>query len=205
MTDLSQTLDASTTSPVTHVVGYGALGREIIRQMLAAGRRVKLIQRSRPRDLPADVEFVSADILDRSAIVAALADAKAVISALGLPYQAALWETGWPKAMENLLAACELAGARLVFADNLYLYGPVDGTLSEELPAVDYGRKPKARAQVTRLWQAAHKAGRVQVVAVRSPDFYGPGGRAVGAGQRLDGDAGTGQARRADRQCRSAA
>lgn len=77
--------------------------------------------------------------------------------------------------MRNLLEACEAAGARLVFADNLYLYGPTKGPITEELPAVDYGVKPKARAEVTRLWQAAHAEGRVKVATVRSPDFYGPG------------------------------
>lgn len=157
------------------VVGYGALGREIVRQLVAAGRPVTVIQRSRPKDLPAAAAFISADILDAAAIAKALTGATAVISALGLPYQAALWTTAWPQAMKNLLAACEAAGARLVFADNLYLYGPVDGTLTEDLPPRDYGVKPKARAEVTRLWQAAHAAGRVQVAAVRSPDFYGPG------------------------------
>lgn len=164
-----------TTNEMTHVVGYGALGREIVRQLLAAGRPVTVIQRSKPKHLPQAAHFISADIMEREAITDALFEASAVISALGLPYQAVLWEKGWPLAMRNLLDACEAAGARLVFADNLYLYGPTNGPITEDLPAVDYGIKPKARAEVTRLWQAAHAAGRVKVAAVRSPDFYGPG------------------------------
>ncbi len=160
---------------MTHVVGYGALGREIVRQLLAAGRPVTVIQRRKPADLPGGARFISADIMEREAIIAALAGASAVISALGLPYQATLWENGWPLAMSNLLDACEAAGVRLAFADNLYLYGPTDGPLTEDLPAADYGVKPKARAEVTRLWQTAHARGRVKVAAVRSPDFYGPG------------------------------
>ncbi len=157
------------------VVGYGALGREIVTQLLNAGRQVCVIQRSRPRDLPLGAGFVAADIMDPAAIAAATTGADSVICALGLPYQSALWDKGWPLAMTNLLAACEAQGARLVFADNLYLYGPQNRPLTEELPPVDFGRKPKARAEVTRLWQAAHAAGRVRVAAVRSPDFYGPG------------------------------
>lgn len=162
-------------SSVTPVVGYGALGREIVTQLLAAGRSVRVIQRSRPKDLPLGAEFFAADIMDASAINTATFGAEAVVFALGLPYFSDLWEKGWPQAMQNVLAACEAHGARLVFADNLYLYGPLNRVLTEDLPAVDYGRKPKARAEVTRLWQAAHAAGRVQAVAVRSPDFYGPG------------------------------
>ena len=113
--------------------------------------------------------------MDPAAITAATTGAKTIICALGLPYFSDLWETGWPLAMTNTLAACEANGAKLVFADNLYLYGPQNQPLIEDLSAVDYGRKPKARTAVTRLWQAAHAAGRVKVAAVRSPDFYGHG------------------------------
>lgn len=160
---------------ITYVVGYGALGREITRQLSGAGRKVKVLQRREPEELPEGATFVVADIMNTGRFADALAGAKQVICALGLPYQAALWETGWPRAMENLLLACEAAGARLVFADNLYLYGPIDGVLTEDLPARPVGRKPRARAEVTRLWQEAHAAGKVKVAAVRSPDFYGPG------------------------------
>lgn len=169
-------MTAPETSPaIIPVVGYGALGREIVTQLLASGRQVRVIQRTKPKDLPFGAGFASSDITDRAAITEATAGAETVICALGLPYFADLWEKGWPLAMTNLLSACEANGTRLVFADNLYLYGPQNRPLTEDLPPVDYGRKPKARAEVTRLWQAAHAAGRVQVAAVRSPDFYGPG------------------------------
>ena len=90
--------------------------------------------------------------MDPAAITAATTGAKTIICALGLPYFSDLWETGWPLAMTNALAACEANGAKLVFADNLYLYGPQNQPLIEDLSAVDYGRKPKARtaAETTR-------------------------------------------------------
>lgn len=162
----------TTASPILPVIGYGALGQEIVQQLRAADR---VIQRSRTRDLPPGAEFVAADIRDPSAITAAIAGANTAICALGLSYFAKLWETGWPLAMTNLLSACEAQGARLGFADNLYLYGPQSRPLTEDLTPVDYCRKPKARAEVTRLWQAAYAAGRVKVAAVRSSDFYGLG------------------------------
>ncbi|MEQ1768538.1 MAG: NAD-dependent epimerase/dehydratase family protein [Devosia sp.] len=158
-----------------HLVGYGALGREIATQLLAAGRSVKVIQRSRPKDLPEGAEFASADVMDQGALIAATRGAAAIICALGLPYFAEVWEEGWPLAMTNILAACEAHGVRLVYADNLYLYGPQNRPLTADLPPVDYGRKPRSRAVATRLWQAVHASGRVQAVAVRAPDLYGPG------------------------------
>ncbi|MDB5506733.1 MAG: NAD-dependent epimerase-dehydratase [Devosia sp.] len=168
------TIDTHAAAPVC-VIGYGALGQEIVAQLIAAGRTVRIIQRSRPESMPPGAGFVAADIMDAAQLTAATAGAEALVCAIGLPYVSKLWEQGWPLAMQNLLVACEAHGVRLVFADNLYLYGPQDGPLTEDLPPVDYGRKPKSRAAATRLWQAAHAAGRVQAVAVRSPDFYGPG------------------------------
>jgi nucleoside-diphosphate-sugar epimerase len=42
------------------------------------------------------------------------------------------------------------------------------------MPLTSYGHKPRIRAEITRLWQEAHLAGRVKAVAVRASDFYGP-------------------------------
>ncbi len=62
----------------------------------------------------------------------------------------------------------------MVFADNLYMYGPQTSPLTEEMPLTHYGRKPALRAEITKLWKSAHDTGRVRAVAVRASDFYGP-------------------------------
>ncbi len=54
------------------------------------------------------------------------------------------------------------------------MYGPQDRPLIEDMPLTDYGRKPKVRAGITRAWQRANTEGRVEAVAVRASDFYGP-------------------------------
>jgi len=77
--------------------------------------------------------------------------------------------------MENLIKVCEASHARMVFVDNLYMYGPQQDPLREDMPLTDDGIKPAVRAEVTRLWMAASAAGRVRVAALRAPDFYGPG------------------------------
>jgi nucleoside-diphosphate-sugar epimerase len=85
-----------------------------------------------------------------------------------------MYERVWPIVMRNLLDACARSGARFVFADSLYMYGPQTRPLTEGMPLTDYGRKPRVRAAITRLWQQAHASGRVSAVAVRASDFYGP-------------------------------
>ena len=61
--------------------------------------------------------------------------------------------------MANLIDGCAAGGARLVFADNLYEYGPQTRPLTEDMPLTNYGRKPAIRAEVTRLWKSAHDIG----------------------------------------------
>jgi nucleoside-diphosphate-sugar epimerase len=70
--------------------------------------------------------------------------------------------------MRNLLDASAKAGARFVFADSLYMYGAQSGSLTT------YGEKLRVRAEITRMWQEAHRQGEVCATAVRASDFYGP-------------------------------
>lgn len=156
------------------VVGYGAVGRETVKLLLERGDKVRVAQRSRPRGLPLEVEFAPTDVLNPESVLHACAGSEAVICCIGFPYNSRIWRKVWPTAMVNLLAACEKAKARFIFADNLYMYGPQTAPLTEEMPLTDFGRKPRVRADITRLWQDAHAQGRVQAVAVRGSDFYGP-------------------------------
>ena len=156
------------------VMGYGAVGRETVKLLADRGVKVRVAQRSHPRGLRLEAEFVPTDVLNPESVLNACMGSEAVICCLGFPYNSRIWQKSWPKAMANLLSACEKAKARFIFADNLYMYGPQTAPLTEDMPLTEFGRKPKLRAEITRLWQEAHAQGRVQVVAVRASDFYGP-------------------------------
>ena len=156
------------------VMGYGAVGSATVQRLWHAGRPVAVAQRVQPADLPTAVRFVCCDVLDAASVQAALAGFAQVVVAIGFPYDGRTWLRDWPVAMANLLAAGTMTGARLVFVDNLYIYGPQTEPLVEDMPLTDFGRKPAARAAITRQWQAAAAAGRVRIVALRVSDFYGP-------------------------------
>jgi nucleoside-diphosphate-sugar epimerase len=49
------------------------------------------------------------------------------------PYQR--WAAEFPTLTQIIADAAAAAGARLVYADNLYAYGPVHGPITEDLPA----------------------------------------------------------------------
>ncbi|MGO9483940.1 MAG: NAD-dependent epimerase/dehydratase family protein [Rhodomicrobium sp.] len=156
------------------VIGYGAVGRETAKLLLARGETVRIAQRKPPPHLPEAAEFIATDVLDADSVQRVCAGCNAVICCIGFPYDSRIWKKAWPKAMENMLAACATAQARFIFADNLYMYGPQNRPLTEDMPLTDIGRKPRVRAEITRAWQQAHDNGRVQAVALRASDFYGP-------------------------------
>jgi nucleoside-diphosphate-sugar epimerase len=157
------------------VLGYGAVGRAATELLASTGAAVRVAQRSQPRDLPHGVRFRACDVLDREAVVRAVAGARQVVVAIGFPYVGEVWRKSWPPAMQNVIAACAAIDARIVFVDNLYMYGPQTEPLREDMRLTSYGVKPAVRAEVTRIWTQASAAGRVRVAALRAPDFYGPG------------------------------
>ena len=159
----------------TAILGYGPVGRATVDLLASQGRAVRIVQRSRPKDLASGVPFRAADVLDLDALTAALAGADQIVVALGFPYSGKIWRDVWPRAMRNVLAVAKASGARIVFIDNLYMAGPQTAPLAETMPLTGFGVKPAVRSEVTRLWQAADAAGEVRFVALRAPDFYGPG------------------------------
>ncbi len=157
------------------VLGYGAVGKATTELLMKHGRDVVVAQRKKPSDLPSGVAFKSCDVLDAAALDAALKDVNQVVVALGFAYDGKLWRDVWPRAMANLLQACSNISVRVVFVDNLYMYGEQNQPLREDMPLTNYGAKPALRAEITNMWMAASKAGKVKIAALRASDFYGPG------------------------------
>ncbi len=155
------------------VLGYGPVGRALTTRLIEHDRPVRVVTRSGTATVPDGVDHRAADVADTEAMAKACAGADVIYGCVGLTYEG--WPEKWPPMMAGMLAGAEAAGARFVFMDNCYMYGPVDAPMTEDLPLTDYGRKPATRSEITRMWQGAHTAGRVEAAAVRASDFYGPG------------------------------
>lgn len=156
------------------VLGYGAVGKATVARLLAEGHKVTVAQRSRPKDLPPEAQFLTCDVLDLVSLNEATKNASQIVVALGFKYDGKVWRDVWPRAMANLIESCTQGGQRIVFIDNLYMYGPQTTPLREDMPLSNYGAKPAIRADVTKLWMAAAAAGQIKIAALRAPDFYGP-------------------------------
>ncbi len=168
-----------------HVVfgGSGGAGGALVRELAARGKRVRAVTRSGRGDVPHGVEAVRADAADAAGARAACAGAAVVYHAVNVPYPA--WAEALPPVMDGLIGAASAAGATLVYADNLYAYGPVDRPMTEDLPAAATTRKGRLRARLAETLLAAHHAGTVRAVIVRGSDYYGPGVVNSVAGERL--------------------
>ena len=157
------------------IFGYGPIGRATAARLLSEGRDVIVAQRNAPSDLPKGATFAPVDALDRDAVAKVVRGSGQFVVTIGFPYSGALWRDVWPRAISNFVAACKETGARMVFVDNLYMYGPQTTPLIETMALSYRGLKPAARSAATRVWTAAAAAGEARVAALRPPDFYGPG------------------------------
>ena len=159
------------------VVGAGPVGSGVARILVDAGEQVRVItRRGSGLDHPA-VERVAADAADADRLSALTNGAVALYNCANPRYTE--WETAWPPLASALLTAAERTGAVLATTGNLYVYGPVDGPMTESTPLAATGRKGRVRI---RMWQdalAAHEAGRLRAFEVRGSDYIGPGADSV--------------------------
>ena len=154
------------------VLGAGPLGLAVARHLVARGDRVRAAVRGGRADLPEGVEVVGADLNIEADAKRACEGAAVVYHCANPPY--AKWADLHPPLMDTVIEGAAAAGARLVFGDNLYAYGAVDGPLTEELPYLARGPNGRARAQIAETLLRAHGSGRIRATIGRGSDFFGP-------------------------------
>ena len=76
--------------------------------------------------------------------------------------------------MHNAIEACKKFNTKLVFFDNVYMYGRVNGAMTEETPFHPCSKKGEIRAQIATMLLNEVKAGSLTALIARAPDFYGP-------------------------------
>lgn len=170
--------------PNLHVVaGVGPVGRTVINELIGRGLPVRAIARHPVAGLPREVDVVQGDITDPDVVRRALIGAAVIYHAANAPYDR--WPALLPPLMGGILEGSAGTGATIVYADNLYAYGPVAGPLTEDLASRATGPNGRVRATLADQLLAAHAAGTVRATIGRASDYYGPWGRQSTAGERL--------------------
>jgi nucleoside-diphosphate-sugar epimerase len=152
----------------------GTIARELSSALAAYTTDIRQVSRS-PRKVNSDDETVAADLLDARATADAVSGSEVVYLVAGLQYNAAIWHEQWPRVMRNVIDACKKHNARLVFFDNVYAYGHVDGPMTESTPFNPNSKKGEIRAKIATMLLDEIHAGNLQAMVTRSADFYGPG------------------------------
>jgi len=176
-----------------HVVlgATGGAGGALVSELAGGGHRVRAVSRTPTADLPEGVEPLAADAADPAQTRTACQGATVVYHCAQPPYER--WAQEFPTLTQSIADAAAGAGARLVYADNPYTYGPVHGPITEDLPTLATTNKGRVRTLMAQRLLAAHRAGTLQVAIGRSSDYYGPGGANSVVGDILFGAAATGK------------
>lgn len=165
------------------VLGTGPLGLAVARHLAARGDRVRVANRGGRADLPEGVEVLAANVAEAGDATRACDGATVVYHCANPPY--ARWPELHPPLMRAIIEGASSAGAKLVFGDNLYAYGPVDGPLTEDLPHRARGPNGRTRARIAEDLLAAHEDGRVRAAIGRGSDFFGPHAHQSTVGDRV--------------------
>lgn len=153
----------------------GAIGNGLVRELLRSGKKVRLVGRN-----PSPVEgteTVAADLSSLDQTVSAVSGSKVAYLLVGLKYELKVWRALWPRIMQNAIEACKRAQAKLIFFDNVYMYGRVNGAMTEETPFFPCSRKGEVRAEIATRLLTEIKGGNLTALIARSADFYGPGAK----------------------------
>jgi nucleoside-diphosphate-sugar epimerase len=169
-----------------HVIfGTGPLGLAVMRALRSCGKRIRMVNRSGKAAVPTNdtVEVVSGDAANPTSTRLVCQSATVVYHCGQPPY--ADWPTQAPPMMAGIIEGAAAAGAKLVYGDNLYMYGPVSVPLTEDLPYRATSPNGRTRAHLATTLLEAHTMGKVRATIGRGSDFFGPYVRQSTVGDRV--------------------
>lgn len=158
--------------PYTIIGAGGAIGTPLAHELIKNGKPVRLLSRS--GKTMEGAESLRVDVFNQKELTEGIRGSKVAFLLVGLEYNTKIWEQQWPVVMQNTLQACKETGVPLVFFDNVYMYGPVAGKMTEETTFKPSSKKGVVRAKIANMLLDAAKRGDVKACIARSADFYGP-------------------------------
>ncbi len=150
----------------------GAIATQLSAHLTKYTSQIRQVSRN-PKKINATDELVSADLLNYEQTEKAVAGSEVVYLLAGLKYDTKIWQRDWPILMQNVIDACKKHNAKLVFFDNVYSYGLVKGTMTEETPFNPVSKKGEVRAKIATMLLDEIKAKNLDGMIVRGADFYG--------------------------------
>jgi nucleoside-diphosphate-sugar epimerase len=151
----------------------GIISTELAKALTQYTTAIRLVSRN-PRKVNENDEVFSADLTNPEQTLAAVAGSAVVYLTAGIKYDIKIWQKQWPLIMRNVINACKIHKAKLVFFDNVYMYGKVSGWMTEETPVKPCSKKGEVRAAIAEMLMDEVKKRNITALIARSADFYGP-------------------------------
>jgi nucleoside-diphosphate-sugar epimerase len=151
----------------------GVIANSLARQLIIHQIPVRLVSRH-PSPFP-EATTLAADLTDPAQTLEVIRGSAVVYLCIGLPYDYSIWRQQWPRIIDNTIEACKKTQAKLIFFDNVYMYGKTEGPMTEETPYDPSSRKGDLRARIATQLMSEVRKGNIVASIARAADFYGPG------------------------------
>lgn len=153
----------------------GVVGRELAKALIEYTDEIRLVSRNPVKVNETDQLYV-ADLTVKEQVNRAVKGSDVVYLTAGIPYSTRLWQEKWPVIMRNVIEACKINNARLLFFDNIYMYDPGDlNPLTENSLVNPQSKKGRVRSLIAGMVMDEVEKGNLTALIARAPDFYGPG------------------------------
>jgi nucleoside-diphosphate-sugar epimerase len=158
--------------PVTIIGAGGAIANCLTPLFVEKNEPVRLL--SRRGTSMSGAQSMAVDVSNQKELTKSLKDSSVVILLIGIEYKTALWQQHWPVIMDNCISACIENNVPLIFFDNVYMYGHVEGEMTEQTPFNPCSKKGEVRAKIASYLLQQIKKNNIRASIARAADFYGP-------------------------------
>jgi nucleoside-diphosphate-sugar epimerase len=151
----------------------GAVANALTRELSDRNETIRLVSRKPIAGQAKNVSWQKADLLNAAEVMQAAKDSTVIYLTAGLVYDKKIWAAQWPVVIQNAIDAAKETGARLIFFDNVYSYGLVNGPMTEDTPYNPSSKKGEIRAKIATNLMDEAKTGNIRASIARAADFYG--------------------------------
>lgn len=151
----------------------GAVANALTRELANNNETIRMVSRKPIATTSKNISWKKADLLNYAEVLEAAKGSKVIYLTAGLVYDKNIWQAQWPVVMQNAINVAKETGARLIFFDNVYMYGLVNGPMTENAPYNPCSAKGEIRAAIATKLMDEAKAGNINASIARAADFYG--------------------------------
>jgi len=150
----------------------GPVSNALARELENNNQTIHLVSR-KPIQTKGNTTWAKADLTNYAEIGRAAKGSDIIYLCAGLVYDKTIWQQQWPQIMQNVINVAKENNSRLIFFDNVYMYGQVNGPMTENTPYNPCSEKGEVRAKIATQLMDEAKAGNIKISIARAADFYG--------------------------------